>query len=410
MRWSFTVSTSVRNSLPAFLPVTIPSADAIVFPAQSIRQKRKSYMSKRFQTGTVFLHGKKWPGRYRRDVPNQEKREYQLVVLGSKKEMSKPEAKQKLMEIIQKEGLNERTYLETLDVLVITFGHVADAWILQGLPQLKISTQKTAPGQIAKDLRPFLGHLVLNTIKTGTVNQWLGTLQLAPKTVHNQWKQFTMIMNWRAKQKDEAPRVWYPDLPDIPDVEQRWFTPEEMRQIIDAAHGQYKVIFRLAGTGGLRFGELAGLHVEDIRFVERYVHVIRSVWRGIEVAVKTKKGYRDVPFDSGTAALLKEHLGGRTTGRVFQGERGAPLDNHTVTGEVLKPICKQLGIPEGGCHGFRHGRVSQMQANNVPGDLIKDMIGHSSLKATRTYTYFSDAFVRDTMERLSLTCTPVHTN
>jgi hypothetical protein len=130
---------------PIFPPVTIPSADAIVFPAQSTRQNRKSYMSKRFQTGTVFAHGKKWHGRYRRDVPNQEKREYRVVVLGSKKEMSKPEAKQKLMEIIRKEGLNERTYLETLAMPVITFGHVADAWMLQRLPQLKISTQKTAP-------------------------------------------------------------------------------------------------------------------------------------------------------------------------------------------------------------------------------------------------------------------------
>ncbi len=410
MRWSLPVSTAVRNFLPAFLPVIIPPTDVILSPAQSIRQKRKSYMSKRFQTGTVFLHGKKWHGRYRRDVPNQEKREYQLVVLGSKKEMSKPEAKQKLMEIIQKEGLNDRTYLEVLAVPIRTFGDVANAWELQRLPQLKISTQKTAPGQIAKHLRPFLGALPVESIKTGTVNQWIGTLQLAPKTVHNLWKQFTTIMNWYSRQNDEPARVWYPDLPDIPDVEQRWFTPEEMRQIIDAAHGQYKVIFRLAGAGGLRFGELAGLHVEDIRFTEGYVHVIRSVWRGIEVAVKTKKGYRDVPFDSGTAAMLKEHLGDRTTGRVFAGERGAPLDNHTVTGEVLKPICKRLGIVPGGCHAFRHGRVSQMQANNVPGDLIKDMIGHSSLRTTRTYTHFSDSFVRDTMERLSLSCTPVHTN
>src|ERR1022692_1072612 len=96
--------------------MTNATSNVILPPAQSIRQKRKSTMSKRFQTGTVFLHGKKWHGRYRRDVPNQEKREYPVVVLGSKKEMSKPEAKQKLMEIIRKEGLNERTYLEVLAV------------------------------------------------------------------------------------------------------------------------------------------------------------------------------------------------------------------------------------------------------------------------------------------------------
>src|SRR5579863_3163547 len=179
-------------------------------------------MSKRFQTGTVYLHGKKWHGRYRRDVPSQEKREYPVVVLGSKKEMSKPEAKQKLTEIIREQGLNERTYFEALDVPIKTFGDVADAWILQRLPRLKISTRKTAPGQIAKHLRPFFGHMALETIKNGTVNKWIGTLKLAPKNVHNLWKQFTKIMNWYSRQNDEPARVWYPDLPPIPDVEQRW--------------------------------------------------------------------------------------------------------------------------------------------------------------------------------------------
>jgi integrase/recombinase XerD len=108
--------------------------------------------------------------------------------------------------------------------------------------------------------------------------------------------------------------------------------------------------------------------------------------------------------------MLKAFLGNRTTGRVFQGKRGAPLDNHTITGELLKPICKRLGIAPGGCHAFRHGRVSQLQANNVPGDLIKDIIGHSSLRTTKTYTHFTTDFVRDTMERLSFSCTPVLTN
>src|SRR5579871_4531738 len=122
--------------------MTNATSNGILPPAQSVRQKGTPTMSKRFQTGTVFLHGKKWHGRYRRDIPGEEKREYPMVVLGSKKEMSKPEAKRKLMEIIQKEGLNDPTYLEVLDVPVKTFSDVADAWILQRLPQLKISTQR----------------------------------------------------------------------------------------------------------------------------------------------------------------------------------------------------------------------------------------------------------------------------
>jgi hypothetical protein len=41
--------------------------------------------------------------------------------------------------------------------------------------------------------------------------------------------------------------LWYPDLPVLPDDEQRWFKQAEIRQIVDAATGQYKVLFHLAG-------------------------------------------------------------------------------------------------------------------------------------------------------------------
>src|SRR6476469_2918889 len=177
--------------------VPIPSPEILcdtLSPAQPIRQKRKKQMSKRFQKGYVYIAGQQWYGRYRRDIPDQEKREYPSVVLGPRKEMTKLEARHKLMAIIEKEGLNDTTYLETLAMTAETFNDVADAWELKRLPQLRISTQKSAPGQIAKHLRPFFGLLVLDSIKTGTVNEWIGTLHLAPKTVHNQWKQFRIIM------------------------------------------------------------------------------------------------------------------------------------------------------------------------------------------------------------------------
>jgi integrase len=410
------MSKAVRNSLPAFLPVTIPPADVILSPAQPIRQKRKRYMSKRFQAGYVYPVGKAWYGRYRRDVPDQEKREYPSVVLGERKAMTKRAARQKLMDIIQGEGLNKENYLEVLGTPVKTFNDVADAWESKRLPQLKISTQSSAPQQIAKHLRPFFGHLTLEMIKTGTVNDWIGSLQridLEPKTVHNQWKQFRAIMNWHFQQNDEPPRKWYPKLPDIVQDEQRWFTPDEVRRIVAAAKGQYKVLFHLAGFSGLRFGELAGLHVECIDFTNGVILVKRSVWRGVEVSTKTKNGYRKVDVNSATVEMLKKHLGGRTTGRVFQTRNGTPLENHNVVRQVLQPICKRLGIAPGGCHAFRHGRVSLMRMENVPGDLIKEQIGHSDLRTTSGYTHFSKEFVRDTVERLAGSCTQnadVHTN
>ena len=369
-------------------------------------------MSKRSgQSGSVRLVGQKWYGRYWRDVPGKDKREHPLVVLGNKSEMTKPEAKRALMDIIAKEGVNTAEHLAQAMLPVVpslTFNSVADAWEMKRLPQLKESTQYSAPILNRKYLRPFFGMMAPEAIKTGVINDWIADVTNQgrhPKTVHNLWKQFRAIMNWHAQQNDEPKRAWYPSLPIIPEKEQRWFTQAETRQIVAAAKGPYKVLFHLAGFSGLRSGELSGLHVEDIDFVRGVVRVRRSVWRGLEVSTKTKKGYRDVFIDLTTVQMLKEYLGDRRTGRVFQTKNGTPLENHNIVRQVLKPICKRLGIAPGGMHAFRHGRVSHLQANNVPSDFTKNQVGHSSLRTTSGYTHFTESFFRDTVEKLSGSCT-----
>jgi integrase len=45
---------------------------------------------------------------------------------------------------------------------------------------------------------------------------------------------------------------WKLALPEIPPKEQRWFTADEVTRLIEAAEGQYKVLFRLAYATGAR--------------------------------------------------------------------------------------------------------------------------------------------------------------
>ena len=56
----------------------------------------------------------------------------------------------------------------------------------------------------------------------------------------------------------------------------------------------------------------------------------------------------------------------------------------------------------GGLHAFRHGRVSVLQSSGVPGDLLKEWIGHSSLRMTSRYTHFDEAFRKQTANETSL--------
>ena len=386
-------------------PLQSTEGAATVLAATPFRQKGRKYMSKRSgQRGQVFLRNERWVGRFYVDVPGDSKRKRRALVLGTKRELTRSEAKRKLLDILTEEGVNTPIHLERSLRPPTTFTDVADAWESKRLAQLKESSKYTVPKLIAKYLRPRFGQMALEEIKTGVVNDWIVDLQakrLEPKTVHNLWKLFRAIMNWHSQQNDEPPRKWYPSLPTIPDVEQRWFTQEEIGRIVNATEGQYKVLFHLAGASAMRAGELFGLHVEDLDANRGVILVRRSVWHGQEVSPKTRKGYREVWIDSATVRMLQAYLGSRTSGRVFQTRNGTPLTDHEVLRDVLHPTCDRLKIPRGGMHAFRHGRVSHMQQNHVPPDFTKTQVGHSSLRTTSGYTHFSDAFKREIVEQLA---------
>jgi integrase len=103
--------------------------------------------------------------------------------------------------------------------------------------------------------------------------------------------------------------------------------------------------------------------------------------------------------------MLKEHLNGKTTGRVFESRQGTPLNANNISKRILKPLLKELKL-DGSFHSFRHGRVSVLQQAGIPGDLIKEWVGHSSLRVTSRYTHFDNAFRKETVGKLAVGSPP----
>jgi integrase len=68
----------------------------------------------------------------------------------------------------------------------------------------------------------------------------------------------------------------------------------------------------------------------------------------------------------------------------------------------LNQILKKLNLAPAGLHAFRHGRVSVLQENGVPGDLIKEWVGHSNLRTTSRYTHFRDDFRKQVAANVGL--------
>lgn len=400
---------SVRDS--GFLPETsnsacLPSGQqaSSVSNGTPDRKRGKSMSRRSGQAGTVVKKGKMWCGRYREDVSGQDQRRHLCVPLGPIKTMTKAEAKRKLRSILESRGVNAADYLERVNQHARTFAEEAEWWRQNRLSLFKPSTQDKMGSHLDKYLLPRFGTLPVSSIDERLVQQFIADLSrteyktpkgavkvLSPSTIPNIITVLKLIVGKKIW------RDWNLRLPEIPFNEQRYFTTEEMVQIINAAKGQnaaetlqWRTLFAsLAGTG-LRCGELFGLHVADLDLNNRKIHVRRSVYQQNEVSVKTRKGYRVVHIEAVLAEMLRQHLGRRTSGRVFQTRNGTPFSKDNVR-RKLHFILDSLRMKRGGLHAFRHGRVSFLRKNGVADKIINDWIGHSTLRMADLYTHFEDA-------------------
>ena len=342
--------------------------------------------------------GQMWHGRYYVDVLGTDQRRKASVPIGSVLTMNKTKAKRELRTILEKMGLNEDSHLERMDTAAKTFAAEAAWWKENRLLMFKPSCQETMGSHLEKYLLPRFGSLPIAAIDGRRVQEFITDLsrmeykwpkgvkrRLSPKTIRNIVGVLKLIVGERVW------RDWELRLPEIPIKEQRWFSPDEMLRIVNAATGQWKVLFATLASTGMRCGEAFGLHVDDLDLKAGKIDIRRSVRDGEEGSVKTKRGYRTVTIDPVLVEMLTKHLNDRTSGRVFQTNRGTPHSRNNVRRKLIQ-ILKALNLPPAGLHAFRHGRVSVLRVNGVPDDLVTEWVGHSNLKTTSLYTHFQDNF------------------
>ena len=337
-----------------------------------------------------------WHGRYYVDLPDRRKRV--SVPLGPIDQLTKPEAKRKLRDLLEQSGVNTEAHLLQAINVGKTFEQESAWWRENKLSLFKPSCQETMGSHIDKYLLPKFGELSIDAVDERRVQEFVAELnrtELAPKSIRNIIGVLKLILG-KSRWRD-----WNLVLPEVPEKEQRSFTEDEMRKIINSVTGQWRVLFATMAGTGLRCGEVFGLHVEDLDLASCCISVRRSVWHGQEVTVKTKSGNRTVNIEPALAEMLRQHLGGRASGRVFETRNGTPFSKDHVR-QKLMAVLHKLGLKPGGLHAFRHGRVSVLQENGVPGDLVKEWIGHSNLRTTSRYTHIRPEFRKQVAAEVGL--------
>jgi integrase len=334
------------------------------------------------QTGNVFQHShpKKWEptdlayGRFWVDVGQERKR--RTVPLGICP--TKSDARRKLRDYIDAQGINDNKSFTANTVPASTFRAQATKWIgslsTRRRKPVKPATISAWQHALDKWVLPSLGDKFLGDVSNGALRdlvEKMAAAGLAAKTVVNYAQVVKLVVASAVDANGENiyPRKWNHDfigLPIVKKEEQRRPTvsESELEEILtNVTSERYAVLFALLAGTGLRIGEVLALKTTDLSPDRRVLHVRRSIWRGQEQQPKTPSAIRDVDVAEPLAQLLKQYAADKSR-YLFATKSGRPLGQRNVL-RALHATGKKVGL-----HSFRRFRTGTLRRARVPEDLI----------------------------------------
>lgn len=287
------------------------------------------------------------------------------------------------------------------------FGPWAAEWLDLHAHRLRPSTASLYRMHYRNHIEPTFGALPFQHMTRQAVNDWYRALRrkparsktgkLADATVAKVYRLLRQMLDAAVKDgclpqnpcdiegasKEDVPEDSYDEPP----------TAEVVRALAGAVDGRYRAMVLLAGFGGLRWGEVAGLEAQHINLTDGTVKVrqqLTQVDGGAPTVSepKTKAGRRVVYLHPEVIDALRVHLATYDTARfVFTSPSGEPLRGSNFRRRVWLPATKKVGCPGVTFHDLRHTAATlAAQTGATTADLMA-RIGHASVRAAMRYQH-----------------------
>jgi integrase len=172
------------------------------------------------------------------------------------------------------------------------------------------------------------------------------------------------------------------------------FTREQLAGVLAMAPEQYKLLFEVLATTGLRISE--GMALQRLHFQidgsTPEVCVRRAIVRGRVEPPKTKYGRREVALPAPLVHRLRAHFAAQpdqdSTALVFTNRDGNVLEYGNLLRRHLKPIVEEVNAPWAGFHTFRHTFASLHLSRGTNLLQLSRALGHHSAAFTLSrYTH-----------------------
>jgi integrase len=199
---------------------------------------------------------------------------------------------------------------------------------------------------------------------------------LSPKTIGNYIQVPKMVVASVTDDEGKVyPRKWNHEFIDMPIVEpseqnRPSFSSEIVTGLAKYRRAREQMVFIVAAAGGLRIGEALGLEIDKHLSADCSTLTIKQKARQdrLEGRLKTPSAIRQVDLHPEVAKLLRDFIGTRKTGLLFQTKSGKPLSLSNILRRHLHPALKNLGYVnpstgdhKAGSHAFRRFRDTYLK-------------------------------------------------
>ena len=264
---------------------------------------------------------------------------------------------------------------------------------------LRPSTQTLYRWLLDRYVLPTFGAAEIGAVDTQAVRRWLSNLSrsgLSKATVAKAYRVLRQLLQ-NAVEAGYLGRnpCTVRGAASEPQVPMRCPTVEEVLAIAEAIEPQHRALVLLAGFGGLRWGECAGLRRSKVDLLHRTVAITEQateVAGRIDVGPpKTTAGVRTVAIPSVVVAALDAHVATYAAhdadGLVFPAPDGGYMRRSNFTNRHWKPATARAGVDGLRFHDLRHGAATLAATTGATTKELMARLGHASPAAALRYQH-----------------------
>jgi integrase len=276
-----------------------------------------------------------------------------------------------------------------------TFGEYAKEW-LRDNPRVGPRWRETCERNLRIHLRPLLA-VPLRAITASTVRSWHAQAVRGSggkTSIAQSYRLLRAVMNAAVREGAISKNPCQIPGAGSDRARQRTVaTPAQVAALAEAIAPPYKVAVLLAAWGGLRRGEILGLHRDDVDLDAGIVTIRRSQTELLATRArfdskpKTDAAYRSVALPAHVVAALKDHMDEHAgPDRVFVARDGGPMRGDTLRQAFVRAR-RKVGMDDFRFHDLRHtGQTLAAATGATLADLMR-RLGHSSPAAANRYLH-----------------------